>query len=241
MPTLAAALIRKLTLTSRLDDDDIRAIENLRIHERQTGARQTIVPDGSRPGDCCLVAEGFAVRSKTTSEGHRQILSIHLPGEIPDLQSLHLRVMDHDLMSLSPCTLGFMSHGDIRDVCRRRPNVADALWRETLIDSAIFREWIVNVGQRPAPARLAHILLELHTRLKAIGKTRDGEFGLPITQDELSDCLGISAVHANRVLQELRKDGLISVGRSEFHILDHQRLSELAGFDPLYLHLNPDL
>lgn len=197
--------------------------------------------DGSRPGECCLLAEGFAVCSKTTPEGYRQILSVHLPGEIPDLQSLHLHVMDHDLTTLSPCTLGFMSHSDIRDLCRKRPTVADALWRETLIDSAIFRECIVNVGQRPAAGRLAHTLLELHTRLKAIGKTRDGEFDVSITQDELSDCLGISAVHANRVLQELRRDGLINVERSDFRILDRQRLVELAGFDPLYLHLSPDL
>ncbi|TWI73661.1 CRP-like cAMP-binding protein [Bradyrhizobium huanghuaihaiense] len=236
---LAAALITKLTVSNDLDADDIRAIQSLRIRERHLDAGQIIVADGERPTDCCLIADGFAFRSKTTADGERQVLSIHIPGEIPDLQSLHLKVMDHDLVTVTRCNLGFISHDDLRVINQRRPNLAAALWRETLIDGAIFREWIVNVGRREATPRMAHLLIELHRRLTAIGHTRNGEFGLPITQADLGDCLGLSVVHTNRVLQNLRKEGLVTVSRSEFHILKPREMEELAGFDPTYLHLSP--
>ena len=236
---LATALITKLTVSNHLEGEDIRAIQGLRIRERHLGGREVIVADSTRPGECCLISEGFAFRSKTTSDGERQILSIHIPGEIPDLQSLHLRVMDHDLVTVTPCTLGFISHDELWELSRRRPNLAAAFWRETLIDGAIFREWIVNVGRREGAPRMAHLLVELHARLKAIGRTRDGEFALPITQTDLGDCLGLSVVHTNRVLQQLRKEELVTLTRSEVHILDHRRMEELAGFDPAYLHLSP--
>ncbi|QQO13244.1 Crp/Fnr family transcriptional regulator [Bradyrhizobium diazoefficiens] len=238
---LASALITKLTVSNNLDADDIRAIHSLRIRARHLDAGEVIVADGDRPSDCCLIADGFAFRSKTTADGKRQVLSIHIPGEIPDLQSLHLEVMDHDLIAVTPCLLGFISHDELREVNRQRANLASALWRETLIDGAIFREWIVNVGRREATPRMAHLLIELHKRLKAIGHTRDGEFGLPITQADLGDCLGLSVVHTNRVLQHLRKEGLVSVTRSEFHILKPKQLEELAGFEPTYLHLTPSV
>ncbi|AWL93006.1 Crp/Fnr family transcriptional regulator [Bradyrhizobium ottawaense] len=236
---LATALVTKLTVSNHLDGDDIRAIESLRFRERHVGAREVIVADGVRPGECCLIVEGFASRSKTTADGARQVLSLHIPGDIPDLQSLHLKVMDHDLVTISPCTLGFISHSDLREVTARRPNLAAALWRETLIDGSIFREWIVNVGRRTALPRMAHLLMEMHERLRAIGRTREGDFSLPITQVELGDCLGLSVVHTNRTLQALRKEGLIETDRSGFHLLDQGRLEELAGFDRTYLHLSP--
>lgn len=239
--SLVSSLITKLTVSNHLDGDDIRGIQGLRIRERHIDAQQPIVRDGDRPSDCCLLAEGFAFRSKSTSDGQRQVLSVHIPGEIPDLQSLHLKMMDHDLIAVSPCILGLISHDELRQLNRRRPNVAAALWRETLIDAAIFREWIVNVGRREAAPRMAHLLIEVHRRLKAIGHTRDGEFSLPVTQDDLSDCLGLSVVHTNRILQFLRREGLVIANRSEFHILEPQRMEELAGFDPTYLHLDPDL
>ncbi|HEU0146525.1 MAG TPA: Crp/Fnr family transcriptional regulator, partial [Bradyrhizobium sp.] len=188
---------------------------------------------------CCLIGEGFAFRSKTTFDGQRQVLSLHIPGEIPDLQSIHLKLMDHDLVTLTPCTLGFISHEEMRPLTRRRPNVAAALWRETLIDAAIFREWVVNLGRRSATTRMLHLLAELYYRLEAIGQARDGMFEFPITQTQLADCLGLSTVHVNRVLQELRKQDLVKVNRSEFQLLKLEELRDLAGFDPAYLHQDP--
>ncbi|MDE5464751.1 Crp/Fnr family transcriptional regulator [Bradyrhizobium sp. CSS354] len=236
---LASALITKLAVSNHLDGEDIRAIQNLRIRERHLGSREIIVADGDRPGECCLIVEGFASRSKTTAAGERQVLSLHIPGDIPDLQSLHLGIMDHDLISLSPCTLGFISHAELTEVTARHPHLAAALWRETLIDGSIFREWIVNVGRRAALQRMAHLLIEVHERLQAVGRTRGGEFSLPITQIDLGDCLGLSVVHTNRTLQALRGERLVETDRSGFNLLDEERLKELAGFDPTYLHLTP--
>jgi CRP-like cAMP-binding protein len=236
---LATSLITKLMISNVLDDDDLRAIRNLPIRIREVGANHIISSDGNRPQDCCLIGEGFAFSSRTTVDGLRQILSLHIPGDIPDLQSLHLKLMDHDLITMTPCTLGLISHEAVRLLARVRPNVAAALWRETLIDAVIFGEWMVNVGRRSGVARMAHLLSELYYRLEAIGRARDGMFEFPITQTELADCLGLTAVHVNRVLQDLRKEGLIKVTRSEFHLLKQEDLKELAGFDPAYLHLDP--
>jgi CRP-like cAMP-binding protein len=236
---LATALLTKLTLSNHLDGADVQAIQRLPIRIRDVKARHVIVADGDRSTECGLLAEGFAFRSKTTPDGERQTVSMHIPGEIPDLQSLHLNVMDYDLIALTPCVIGFISHRSLKALNIERPNIAAALWRETLMDAARLREWIVNVGRRSATARTAHLLLALHHRLRAIGMAQDGEFGLPVTQTDLADCLGLSAVHVNRVLQLLRAEGLLTVSRSEFHLLQQEKLEELAGFDPAYLHQQP--
>ncbi len=238
---LATTLTTKLTVSNSLDGNDIRALQSLPIRTRHLEALQVIVADGDRPTECCLLTEGFAFRSKTTFDGHRQVVSLHIPGEIPDLQSLHLKVMDHDLITLTPCTTGFIPHDALRQLNRERPSVAAALWRETLIDAAIFREWIVNVGRRSATARMAHLFIELYQRLQAVGLAKDGGFELPITQSLLGDCLGLSSVHVNRVLQDLRGAGLLTVNRANFQLLQQEKLEDVAGFDGTYLHLDPAL
>lgn len=238
-PSAAQALVTKLRVSNRLDAEDLKALHELPIDGRSVAARQTVVHDGDRPSQCCLLIDGFMCRSKNTLDGQRQILSLHIAGEIPDLQSLHLKVMDHNLSTLTACKLGFVSHDAMSRLTRARPNVAAALWRETLIDAAIFREWIVNVGRRTALVRLAHLISETRTRLKAIGRASDGHFQFPVTQPDLADCLGLSPVHVNRVMQELRTDGLIEVQKFSFHVLDGEKLEERAQFDASYLHLTP--
>ncbi|MBO4222015.1 Crp/Fnr family transcriptional regulator [Bradyrhizobium neotropicale] len=238
---LATTLTTKLTVSNLLDGDDIRAIQSLPIRTRNIDALHVIVADGDRPAECCLLTEGFAFRAKTTFDGQRQVLSMHIPGEIPDLQSLHLKVMDHDLTSLTRCTTGFIPHDALRQLNRERPNVAAALWRETLIDAAIFREWIVNVGRRSAAARMTHLLIELYRRLEAVGLAKSGAFELPITQSLLGDCLALSTVHVNRVLQDLRGAGLLTVNRANFQLLQQEKLEDMAGFDGAYLHQAPSI
>jgi CRP-like cAMP-binding protein len=235
LESVSASLLRRLNTVSRLDPADIAAIRSLPIAVRHWEGGRSIVSDGERPTECCLVIEGFCVRSKTTEAGQRQILSIHIPGEIPDLQSLHLYRMDHDLSTVVPSTLGFISHASLRTLTHANPNVADALWRDTLIDSAIFREWIVNVGQRPAPARLGHIVLELRTRLAMTGRAASATFEFPLTQEQIGEALGITAVHANRIIKQLREDRILDVGRGRVHVLDEAKLAELAQFDDRYL------
>ena len=234
-----AALFRRLNTVTGLDDEDIAAIRALPINVRHWEAGRTVVSDGSRPTECVLVIEGFCVRAKTTVTGQRQILSIHIPGEIPDLQSLYLHRMDHDLVAVAPCTLGFISHASLRALTRANPNVAEVLWRDTLIDAAIFREWIVNVGQRPAPSRLAHTVVELRRRLAVTGRAAGEAFEMPLTQEQISEALGITPVHANRIIRQLRDDGIVDIGRGRVTVLDEAKLAELAQFDDRYLHQDP--
>jgi len=239
--TVYAPMLRRLMVVSGLDEPDIAAIRALPIAVRQWEAGRTIVADGERPTECCLVVEGFCVRSKTTINGQRQILSIHIPGEIPDLQSLHLHRMDHDLISLAPSTLGFISHTSLRALTREKPNVAEVLWRETLIDSAIFREWIVNVGQRPATSRLAHTVVELRRRLAVTGRAAGDTIEMPLTQEQIGEALGITPVHANRVIRQLREERIVDISRGRAVVLDEAKLAELAQFDDRYLHQDPSL
>ena len=236
---IRAALLRRLRISSGISEDDVREILALPIAVRQYAAEKTVVGDGETATECCLIAEGFCMRSKTIADGRRQILSIHIPGEIPDLMSLFLHMMDHDLSTLTPCTLGFINHDVLTKLHRRRPNVAEIFWRDTLIDAAMFREWIVNVGQRAAPARLAHVMSELRERLKVIGGATGPSFEMPLTQEQIGEALGITAVHVNRVIKQLREDGIVELHRGRATILNETKFRELADFDGRYLHQSP--
>ena len=238
---ISAALVQRLRLSADLSDEDIKAIEALPITVRDYPAERVVVRDGERATDCCLIADGFCMRSKTIADGKRQILSIHIPGEIPDLMSLFLHVMDHDLSTLTPCRLGFIKHETLQKLHRSRPNVAEIFWRDTLVDAAMFREWIVNVGQRPAPARLAHVIIELRERLRVIGRVNGNVFEMPLTQEQIGEALGITAVHANRVIKQLRQDGIVELHRGRVTLLNEEKLLQLAGFDGRYLHQSPAL
>lgn len=235
------ALLQRLRTVSAIDDEDVEAIRALSVTVKQYRANQPVVRDGEHPTECCLIAEGFCIRAKSTSLGQRQILSIHIPGDIPDLQSLHLQVMDHDLITLTDCVLGFINHSALREMVRRRPNLAEILWRDTLIDAALFREWIVNVGQRPALNRLAHIIVELRERLKIIDRVKGAEFDMPLTQEQIGEAMGITPVHANRIIRQLRDENVVDFHRGRVIVLDGTRLEELADFDERCLHNRPFL
>jgi CRP-like cAMP-binding protein len=238
---IRAALVRRLQIASGLSQDDVKEIQELPITVKDYPAERAVVCDGERATDCCLIVDGFCMRSKTISDGRRQILSLHIPGEIPDLMSLFLHVMDHDLSTLTPCTLGFIKHEALQRLHRRAPNVAEIFWRDTLIDAAMFREWIVNVGQRSAPGRLAHVMVELRERLKLIGRVQGNDFEMPLTQEQIGEALGITAVHANRVIRQLREDGIVEMQRGRVKVLDEAKLWDLADFDGRYLHQSPTL
>jgi CRP-like cAMP-binding protein len=233
-------MIRKLESIARLSDEEKQALHDLPVQVQVLKADQDIVRIGDRPSQSCLLLEGFTCVYKLTTEGKRQIMALHVPGDIPDLQSLHLKVMDNSVASMTPCTVGFIQHEDLRRVCDRYPRITAAFWRETLVDASIFREWLLNVGRRETYNRIAHLLCELLVRLKAVGLVQDHTFDLPITQSELADAIGTSNVHVNRVLQELRANGLIKTSGARVHIPDWEKLKETGEFDPLYLHFQQD-
>ncbi len=232
-----AALIRKLESIASLAPEEKAALLRLPLRLKTLAADQDIVSEGDTPSECCLIVEGFVCRYNVTAQGKRQILSFHISGDIPDLQSLHLSVMDHSLGTLIPCKLAFIHHDDLRTLMHNHPRLGDLFWRDTLIDAAVFRQWVVNVGRRQAPARLAHLLCELLVRLRAVELVEDHIFDLPVTQAELADAQGLSTVHVNRVLQDLRGAGLISLHGKTLKVLDWEGLKTVGEFDPTYLHL----
>ncbi len=231
------ALIRKLESIAPLAPEEKAALLRLPLRLHAVAADRDVVREGDRPAECCLIVEGFACRYNLTDEGKRQILSFHISGDIPDLQSLHLDVMDHSLGTLVPSRLAFIQHEDLRSLMRSHPRLGDLFWRDTLIDAAVFRQWMVGLGRRSAHTRIAHLLCELLVRLRAVELAEDHAFDLPVTQTELGDALGLSTVHVNRVLQDLRSENLISLRGGTLTVLDWDGLKTAGEFDPVYLHL----
>ena len=233
-------LIRKLDSIFTLSDDERQALESLPMQVTVIGKNQSIVREGDRPSRCFLLLSGFACTYKLTGQGKRQIMAFDVPGDIPDLQSLHLKVLDNSVGTLTPCRVGFITHEALRDICNRFPRITAAFWRETLIDAAVFREWVMNVGRREASQRMAHIFCEMVVRLRAVGLADDHSCDLPITQVEFADAAGLSTVHVNRVLQAMRADGLIELSGDQLNIPDWERLKKAGDFDPTYLHLEQE-
>jgi CRP-like cAMP-binding protein len=232
-------LIRKLETIITVSDAEHQALERLPVTRRQLPARQDIVRYGDHPSQCCLLLDGWAFRYKLLDEGKRQILSMHIPGDIPDLQSLHLPVMDHNLSSLTPCTVAFIPHDALLELTRNFPGLTAALWRDTLVDAAIFREWMTNIGRRSTLGRITHLFCELYLKLHAMGLAENHACEMPLTQSDIADAIGVSNVHVNRVLQELRGQGLLTLQGQRLVIHDWVQLTKRAEFDPAYLHLKP--
>ena len=233
-PTL---LVRKLESIASLSSEERAALMSLPMQVSDIRADQDIVREGDRPSRSCLLLEGFACTYKVTGDGRRQILAFYIPGDLPDLHSLHLRVLDNSLGTLTPCTVGFIQHEALNELCANHPRIAAALWRETLVDGSIFREWLLNTGRREARGRIAHLLCEMVIRMNAVGLAPDNGCELPITQNELGDATGMSTVHVNRTLQELRGDRLINLTGRMLHVLDWEGLMQAGDFDATYLHL----
>jgi CRP-like cAMP-binding protein len=232
-------LIRKLDSIFDLTAEERHGVAKLQVTIRDLKENQDIVRDGDRPSQCCLILEGFAFRYKALEGGKRQIFSFHIPGDVPDLQSLHLTVMDHALATLTASKVAFIQHETMRSFLHAHPRISDAFWRDTLIDAAVFREWMVGIGRRDARTRIAHLFCEMFVRMQAVGLAHDGACDLPITQAELADALGLSTVHVNRSLQSLRSAELIELTRGRLTVKDWDGLQAAGEFDPTYLHLRP--
>jgi CRP-like cAMP-binding protein len=183
-----------------------------------------------------VLLSGVLFRFKIIADGQRQIISLHFAGDMPDLQTLFLEEMDHNLCAAGPAVIASVSHKQLEALFVENPHIGMLLWRDTLIDSAIFREWITNTGRRQAYARTAHLLCEIAVRGRA-ASSGAREMSLPLTQQHFADALGLSIVHVNRVLQDLRAQNLIRIGNGKFEVLDWNGLSEAGDFDPRYLHL----
>lgn len=236
---MATFMIRKLEQFVRLSADEKAALMRMSTHSiRDYAPREDVVHEGDKPRWVNVMLDGFACRYKMLEDGRRQILSFFVPGDICDSRVFILKEMDHSIASISPLKVAEVPPETIIDLTARSPRISQALWWSTLVDEAIAREWIVNVGQRSASERMAHLLCELFLRLKGVGLVEDDSCDLPMTQTELADALGLSAVHTNRTLQELRSLGLIVWKGKRLTIPDLRALQGLALFNPNYLHLD---
>jgi CRP-like cAMP-binding protein len=237
---MTSILARKLGQIFPLTDAELRLLEQLPVTIKTLAPREDLVKDGDRPITSTVVLEGFACRYKMLPEGKRQIMSFLIPGDICDLQSFILEKMDHAIGALETCKVGLIPHAVVRDITETHPRIARAFWKDTLVEAAISREWLTSLGRRSAYVRIAHLLCEVMVRLQSVGLTQGRSCRLPITQADLSDATGLSVVHVNRTLQQLRAEDLIDLKGNLLVVHDWERLKEAGEFDPDYMHLVPD-
>ena len=195
--------------------------------------------DGDWPAELSLITEGFACRYKLLADGARQIMAVLVPGDIVDLRALLTGRMDHGVTAINNNQIATIPRQKLFDVIEKYPRIGLALWRDTMLDAALYRQWLINVGRRSAYQRIAHLLCEVATRLDVIGRKHGNAYSLPMTQADLGDAMGLSLVHVNRSLRRLREDGLVTF-RNHIVVLDWEGLRAAAGFDPSYLQLLPE-
>ena len=230
-------LINKLRRSTALSAEEGEALNALPWRSQHFAREKPIVLAGQRPTRCFLVMDGFVASSKVTNDGIEGVTAIHIAGDMPDLFGLYLDIMDTDMRAASPCTVAFVDHSAVKELCNTYPRLNGALWRLTLVDAAVLREWVINVGHRPARARLAHFFCEVMLRLGEVGRASNLTCRLPFTQLALGQIAGMSTVHLNRSLQDLRSAKLIRFDGQTLEILDFDGLATEADFQSDYLHL----
>ena len=236
---MADALIFKLEQFTRLspgDKDALRDATGRRTH--QVEPRQDLLREGDAPAAVGVMVSGWACRYKQLEDGRRQITGFLLPGDVFDLNVFMLRHLDHSVAAITSVSVADLPRDVVDALLRNHPRVRDALGWDTLVAAAVQREWIVSLGQRDAFERVGHLLCELFVRLRVVGLAQNGSCELPVVQTDLADATGLSAVHVNRTLQELRSAGLIVLKGRALHIPNLPALQEASLFNPAYLHLD---
>jgi len=231
-------LVRKLEGFARLSADDRAMLAEIAVGRVGTSvARADLIREGDRPGFVHVILSGWACRYKMLEDGRRQIIAFLLPGDFCDLNVYILGEMDHSIGALTPVVHAGFDQAAIDRIADRNPRLLRALWWEALVISAVQREWTVNLGQRTAFERIAHLFCELFLRLQAIGLTRGDSCELPITQAEIADATGMTPVHVSRTLRDLRAAGLLRWRGRTLTVPDLSALQHAGLFNPNYLHL----
>lgn len=232
------ALIEKLTRRDAVSATEIAALAEVLDPPRKVDAHVDIVLEHAYTDHSILLLSGFTARYSTLSDGRRQITEINVAGDFVDLHSLLMKQMDHGVVTLTPCIIAHAPHSRLRKLTEDYGHLTRLLWLDTIIDAAIHRQWLVAMGRRSGLGHLAHLVCELFTRLSAVGLNDGQTFHMPLTQTVLSDALGLSTVHVNRLIAELRREGLVRWSNPRIEILDWARLAQIAEFDPTYLRLH---
>jgi CRP-like cAMP-binding protein len=230
-------LIRKLEQFEPLSAAMRAALEAIPTRLREYRRGEQIVQAGDRPEESCVLLVGCVFRYKMTPTGGRQIVSLQVPGDFVDLHSFVLKPIDHSVAPAVPSTIARVPHDSIERLLRDFPTLSRNLMWDLALDAAIAREWMVAMGQRPAAERIAHLICELYLRLQRVNLVRDHSFEFALTQQDIGDLCGISAVHVNRSLQALRADNLLAMDTRRVTVVSLERLLDFANFDSAYLHL----
>ena len=229
---MAPALSLRLEAFTRLSPEDRAVIATISQVSRIIPPRHDLIREGEKPRFVHLMVDGWACRYKALPDGRRQIVAFFVPGDFCDLNVYVLKEMDHGIGAITRLSVADISREEMDSVTAAHPRITQALWWESLVQVAIQREWTLNVGQRSAYERIAHLLVELYLRLKAVGLARDGSCDFPLTQNDLADATGLTPVHVNRTLQDLRRDDLILLEHKRLTIPDVRRLMQVATFNP---------
>lgn len=230
-------LVRRLGTLAELSAEDQSLVESLCKDVRKVPRKTDITKEGDRPDYVHVMLRGWGARYKTLRDGSRQIVDFVIPGDFCDLHVALLREMDHGITALTPCTVARINQEQIAALTNDNSRIIRAMWWSSLVDQAILREWLLNVGRRSALERVGHLLCELHYRMSRVGLVEHDRLALPLTQEELADATGLTAVHMNRTLQRLRGEGMIELRGGTLELLDVGTLQEAVGFDPTYLHV----
>lgn len=233
---MTISLFLKANPSPPLSTHDQDALAAAAAETRRFAARRVIVRQRTPLAQSALLLDGFVERYKLTPDGRRQIVGIHIPGDFIDLHSLLLKRLEHDIGALTPVELAVFPHDALRRLTAESPTLTELLWRSTLVDGAMSREWILSIGARSAAVRIAHLLCEMHVRLGRIGLAQPNRFALPLTQVDLADATGLTPVHANRMLRRLREQDIVTFRDGEVTFASWDRLRSFAEFDDAYLY-----
>jgi CRP-like cAMP-binding protein len=231
-----ALALRKLEQRAVLSQEDRNAFHEMPFFIKSLSHNSYILREMDIAKNSCILLSGFAFRSKVVGDGGRQILSVHVPGDMLDLQHAFLGVADHSIQMLTAGDVAYVPVEAVQDLAFAYPAIGRAMWLETLVEGSIFREWIANIGRRDARTRVAHLLCEIAVRLQLAGLMTENRYELPMTQEQIGDATGLTAVHVNRTFKALRKEELITRDKRRIQIKDWNELSAVGDFSASYLH-----
>ena len=229
----------KLRARASVSAEEEQAIRDAVKEVRTYPADHVIIRAHERLTFSTLLLDGLMCRYKDLSEGQRQITELHVSGDFADLHSFTLKRLDHNIMTLSPCTVALVPHEHLAQITERHPHLTRLYWFTTNMDAAIHREWELSLGRRTAISRIAALFCEMQLRLGVVGLTEEDGYNLPLTQTDLAECVGLTPIHVNRTLKELREQGLVRFKGSRVTILNWEGLAAIGEFDPAYLYLEP--
>ena len=230
-------LLRRLRSRDDVSPEEEQALRWAVSEVKQIAKDKTAIPENMELTTSTLLLEGMMVRYKDLSDSARQITQLHVPGDFVDLHSFTLKRLDHNIMTITDCRVASFPHDRLREITEKHPHLTRLLWFSTNVDGAAHREWELSLGRRSALQRTAHLFCELYYRLKVVGLTDGTSFAFPLTQTEIAEAKGLTSVHVNRTLRELREGNFVTVQKGVVTIHDLHGLMRICEFDPAYLYL----